>query len=154
MKKLIAPLFLILSLSVTAQTNFTATLIRNGAYLSIQLVDDHLIPPFEAGQLWKILKGVNQRKVVKEKELILSCDGLTNQTNDTFGNCSLLFPYSEFQRIGKAMVFKAEGDVAARLNRYFIDSAYLSIERNGVYLSSYNTRRQFTFGINESLIQK
>lgn len=57
----------------------------------------------------------------------------------------MLLPYNLFSKIGKTMVFKAEGEVAARLNRYFVDSAYLS---------SYDTRRQFFFGINEALILK
>lgn len=50
------------------------------------------------------------------------------------------------------MVFKGEGYIAARLNRYFIDSAYYSIQGNQFYLSSHNTRSLFYFGINEDLI--
>ncbi len=137
-----------------AKSNFTAELVQNGTYLSIHINDDHLIPPFEAGELWGILKSTEQEKVIREKELALNCEAFTNQTNDIVGSCSLMLPYNMFQRIDKVMVFKATGEMAARLNRYFSDSAYLSMQRNQVYISAYNTRRLFYFGINESLIQK
>lgn len=154
MKKIFLLVMLLTSWSISAQTNFSATLVKNGTYLSIHLSDDHLIPPFEAGELWKIIKGNEQMKMIKEKELTVTCSAFTNQTDDTIGECTLLMPYAQFQKIDSEMILKATGDVAARLNRHFIDSAYLSMQRNQVYLSSYNTRRLFFFGINEKLIQK
>lgn len=145
---------LLTSWSISAQTTFSATLIKNGTYLLIHLSDDHLIPPFEAGELWKILKGNEQLKMINEKELKINCNAFTNQTEDIIGECTILMPYNLFQKIDNEMVFKATGNTATRLNRYFIDSAYLSIQRNQVYLSSYNTRRLFFLGITENLIQK
>lgn len=154
MKSIILLILFLFSSNIFAGTHFSAVLVKNKTYLSIHISDDHLIPPFEAGELWKILRSNEQIKTINEKELVLNCDGMTNQNNDTFGNCSLLFPYNLFKKVGNIMVFKAEGQVAARLNRYFVDSAYLSIERNEVYLSAYNTRGLFYFGIDEKLIQK
>lgn len=154
MKKILIAVMLLVSLPALAQANFSASLIKGGTTLSIEISDDHLIPPFEAGELWKIMKGQEQMKIMREKELSITCSAFKNQSDDTVGTCSLLMPYSQFQKIGKLMVFKGEGQVAARLNRAFIDSAYYSIQRNQVYLSSYNTRRLFYFGINEDLIQK
>ncbi|MDO9181856.1 MAG: hypothetical protein Q7U04_05585 [Bacteriovorax sp.] len=154
MKKIFLIMMFILSFPLVAQTNFTAVLVKNGTYLSIHMMDDHLIPPFEAGELWKILRANDQRKTIQEKELVLTCEALTNQTMDVFGACSLLLPYNLFQKIGNKMIFKAEGKIAANLNRYFVDSAYLSMQNNEVFLSSINTQRQFVFGINENLIQK
>jgi hypothetical protein len=145
---------LLTSWSILAQTNFSATLVKNGTYLSIHLSDDHFIPPFEAGGLWKIIKGNEQMKTIREKELTITCNVLTNQTEDVVGNCTILMPFNQFQKNEKLMVFKAQGPVAARLNRYFIDSAYYSIQGNQVYLSAYNTRGLFYFGINEDLIQR
>lgn len=137
-----------------AGTNVSARLVRDNTYLAIHLIDDQLIPPFEAGELWKVMVENQQIKRINEKEFNLTCEGLTNQTDDTFGDCQILVPYNLFKKIKNKMVFKAEGEVAARLNRYFIDSAYWSLQGNDVYLSSFNTRRQFFFGIDEKLIQK
>lgn len=154
MKKIILLTMLLTSLPMAAFAQFSAKLIKDGTYLSIHISDDHLIPPFEAGELWKVIKGNDQLKTIREPELTVNCNAFTNQTDDTIGTCSMLMPYSQFSKIGKYMVFKAQGSVAARLNRYFTDSAYYSIQRNQVYLSSYNTRRLFYFGINEDLIQR
>lgn len=145
---------LLTAMPLQVQAFFSAKLVKEGTYLSINISDDHLIPPFEAGELWKVLKGSEQIKIVREKELTINCNAFTNQTDDTIGTCSILMPLAQFNKIGKYMVFKGEGKVAARLNRYFIDSAYYSIQRNLVYISSYNTRRLFYFGINEDLIQR
>ena len=147
-------LCLFIPLISNAGTKFSATLIKNNTYLSIQLIDDHLIPPFEAGELWKILKGRDQVKYIYEKELSLSCEGLSNQLGDVFGKCKLVFPYNLFKKIDSKMVFRADGIIADKLNRYFQDSAYLSMQGNSVYLSSYNTRGLFFFGLEEKLIQK
>lgn len=154
MKKILLLILLVICGPLFSQTKFSASLIRNGTYLSIRLVDSHLIPPFEAGDLWKILRGNEQIKMIHERELVLKCEGSVTQTNDTVGNCQLLFPYNLFQKMGNKMVFKAEGEMAARLNRYFIDSAYLSMQNDGIYLSSHNSRMQFFFGINEDLIKR
>lgn len=135
-----------------AETNFSATLIKNGTYLSIRITDDHLIPPFEAGELWKLINSNEQLKIIREKDLSLDCNGLTNQSSDVVAECSITMPFSQFEKIGKIMVFKASGQQAARLNRYFVDSAFYSAQGNQVYLTSYNTRRLFFFGINEDLI--
>jgi hypothetical protein len=137
-----------------AGTNFSAVLIRNNSVLSIKMVDDGFIPPFEAGELWKIIRGNDIRKTIQENEMTITCDGLTNQTGDLFGTCTLRFPFEQFKKAGNMMVFKAEGVLADSLNRYFNDSAYLSMQRNAAYISAYNTRRLFFFGIDESLIQK
>lgn len=155
MKKIIAIILTLVSASSFAGTNVSASLVHNNTYLSIHLEDDQLIPPFEAGELWKVLIENQQIKRINEKEFNLTCEGLTvSQTNDTFGNCQLLVPYNLFKKIKNKMVFKAEGEVAMKLNRYFIDSAYWSTQGQEVYLSSFNTRRQFFFGIDEDLIRK
>lgn len=154
MKKIFILTMLLTSWPLLAQNNFSASLIRGKAVLSIEISDDHLIPPFEAGELWKIMNDNNQVRVIREKELAINCRAFTNQTDDTIGKCTIEMPYAQFQKIGKLMVFKAEGRVAARLNRHFIDSAYYSIQRNQVYLSSANTRGLFYFGISEDLIQR
>ena len=70
-KLFILALFLVSSYSF-AETSFSATLIKNGSYLSIHLSDDHYIPPFEAGELWSIVKGNDQIKMINEKEFILN----------------------------------------------------------------------------------
>lgn len=154
MKKIILITFLLLSIPAFAGTYFQAKLVKNNSYLLIQLEDDHLIPPFEAGELWKSLRDNNQNKFINEKEFQLACEGLSNQTGDTFGKCTLLFPYNQFKKIREKMVFRADGVIADRLNRYFKDSVYWSTQENQVYLSAYNTRGLFFFGINEKLIQK
>ncbi len=152
MKLLVLLLGLILSQTLSASTIMNATLIRNKTYLYIEMVDESFVPPFEAGELWKIVKGDWSRKWINEKEMQLDCQAVPSRLGDMFGKCILLFPWSQFQKIGDKMVFKAEGAIAAKLNQYFIDSAYLSMQGNQAYLSSYNTRRLFFFGINENLI--
>jgi|GEM_PF-782967 len=152
MKLLVLLFSLILAQSLSAGTIMNASLIRNQTYLAVELVDDSFVPPFEAGELWKIVKGDWSRKWINEKELQLDCQAVPTRMGDMFGKCTLLFPWSQFQKIGNKMVFKAEGALAAKLNQYFIDSAYLSMQGNQAYLSSYNTRRFFFFGINENLI--
>lgn len=154
MKSLVFLLSLLLSQTILAGTIFNATLIRNKTYLSIEMVDDSFVPPFEAGEMWKIVKGDFDRKWITEKELQLDCHAVPTRMGDRFGKCILLFPWSQFQKIGDKMVFKAEGSTAAKLNQHFIDSAYLSMQGNQAYLSNYNTRRLFFFGINENLINE
>ncbi len=154
MKNFILIILFLISVSAIAGTDFQAKLIKNKTYLQIELQDDHLIPPFDAGMLWKALRDNNQVKFINERELQLMCEGLSNQTGDTFGKCTLLFPYNQFKKIREKMVFRADGIIADRLNRYFNDSVYWSTQENQVYLSAYNTRGLFFFGINEELIQK
>lgn len=152
MKTVLFVLGLILTQSLFAETNFKATLIHDQTLLSIEMTDDGFIPPFEAGEMWKIVKGDFSRKWITEEELQLDCLALPRRTGDMFGKCVLRLPWSQFKKIGDKMVFKAEGALAAKLNQYFIDSAYLSMQGNQAYLSNYNTRRLFFFGINENLI--
>ncbi len=153
-KTVVFLILVLLSTTTFAQSNFTAELVLNGSYLSIQINDDQLVPPFEAGELWKIIKGNDYRKIINENELKLNCVGLKNQLDDIFGNCQLLLPISQFQKVGEKLIFKANPEVAGRLNRYFSDNAYLSIQRNQVFLSSYNTRRLFYFGIYSNLVKQ
>lgn len=141
------------SASLFAQTTFSATLIKEGTYLSIRITDQSPIPPYLAGEFWQVIKGNDPIKVVNENELKIVCNAYPERTGDMFGDCSLLMPVAQFTKIKKLWVFKATGSVATRLNRYFKDSAYYSIQGNQVYLSAYNTRNLFFFGINEDLIE-
>lgn len=154
MKIVVLVLSLVLTQSLFAGTRFNATLIHDSTYLSVDLVDEGFVPPFEAGEMWKIMKGDFSRKWIIEDELRLDCLALPTRSGDMFGKCTLLIPWSQFKKIGDKMVFKAEGALAAKLNQYFIDSAYLSMQGNQAYLSNYNTRRLFFFGINENLIDE
>lgn len=153
MKTLKILIMILASLPMIAAAQFSAKLNNTGTTLTITMSDDHLIPPFEAGELWSVLKGTDSIKTVREKELAINCNAFTNQTDDIIGNCTIQMPFSQFKRIGKYIVYKGEGSTAARLNRYFVDSAYFSVQDNQVYLSAYNTRRLFYFGINEDLIR-
>ena len=136
------------------QTDFSAVLIKSLNVVSISIADDGLIPPFEAGELWLAMKGSEQRKYIDENGFSLECDGLRNNRNEIFGACTFNIPFQLFKKVGDVQVFKLTGSSAANLNRYFIDSAYVSIQGGRVYLSSYNTRREFYFGIKDSLIQR
>lgn len=142
------------SASAFAQTDFNAVLIKDLNVLSISLADDGMIPPFEAGTLWSSMKGTEQRKYIDEDGFSLECDGLRNGSNELFGSCIFNIPMKGFQKIGDVQVFKLKGSAAAKLNQYFTDSAYVSLQGGRVYLSSYNTRREFFFGIQDNLIQR
>lgn len=145
---------LIASQAALSATSFKASLIRNKTFLSIEMVDEGFVPPFEAGELWKLVKGNDQEKWIREKEMQLDCQAVATNLGDMVGRCTLLFPWSQFQKIDDKMVFRAQGALAAKLNQYFVDSAYLSMQRNQAYLSSYNTRRLFFFGINENFVEQ
>lgn len=153
MKVFLILLTILFSMSVNA-TDFSAVLIKSNNVLSISMADDGIIPPFESGMFWSVMRGSRQRKYIDEEGFSLECDGLISNSNDVYGSCTFNIPMNLFQKIGDVQVFKLKGSAAAKLNRYFTDSAYVSILGGRVYLSSYNTRREFFFGIQDSLIQK
>lgn len=154
MKKTILVLTFLLASPLWAQTDFSAVLIKDLNVLSISVADDGLIPPFEGAELWRAMKGVEQRKYIDQEGFSMECDALRNQMNELYGACTFNIPMNSFQKVGDLQVFKLKGNAAARLNRYFVDSAYISIQGGRVYLSSYNTRREFYFGIQDSLIKR
>lgn len=154
MKKLILAIVLVFSSGLFAGTNFSATLIQETNILSITIEDQGVVAPFEGGELWKIMKGEEQTKFIMEDNFDLRCSGYRSSLGDVVGQCQLQVPMELFQKIGERQVFKLKGASASRLNRYFTDSAYLSFQRGDAYLSSYNTRREFFFGIKDSLIKR
>ena len=154
MKSFFTLFALLFSITAFAQTDFNAVLIKELNVLSISIADDGMIPPFEGGMLWTAMKGLDQRKYIDEEGFSLECDGLRSSPNDIYGSCTFNIPMKGFQKIGDLQVFKLKGSAAARLNRHFTDSAYVSIQGGRVYLSSYNTRREFFFGIQDSLIKR
>ncbi len=154
MKKLILSLAVVFSSHLCAQTDFSAVLIKDLNVLSISIADDGVIPPFEAGELWSSMKGDEQRKYIDQEGFNLECDALRNQSGDLYGSCTLNVPMSLFQKTGEMQVMKLKGSAAARLNRLFMDSAYVSIQGGRMYLNSYNTKREFYFGIQDSLIKR
>lgn len=154
MKKLLFVIYMMFSFNAISQTDFSAEVIRGTDILSISVADDGLFPPFEAGELWNSLKGIERRKYIDQEGFSLECDALKNSRLEVFGSCLINLPFSSLQKIGDILVFKLKGARARKLNQYFIDSAYVSIQRGGVYLSSYNTRSEFYFGIREELIKR
>jgi hypothetical protein len=154
MKKFLFVIFMTFSLNALSQTDFSAEVIPGSDILSISIADDGLFPPFEGGELWSTLKGTEQRKYIDQEGFSLECDALKNNRLEIFGSCLINLPISTLQKIGTTLVFKLKGAKARKLNQYFVDSAYVSIQRGGVYLSSYNTRSEFYFGIKEELIKR
>jgi hypothetical protein len=152
MKNFLLIFLLLSSEQIFAGTYISAKLINNNSTLSIQLRDDQSIPPFGAGELWNSLKERQQIKTINETEFKLQCDGRLIANGDVYASCAILIPYNQFKNIKGVMVFKAEGALADKLNKYFNDSAYVTIESDEVYLSAFNTRRQFFFGVNQKLI--
>ncbi|MBY0415962.1 MAG: hypothetical protein K2Q18_17455 [Bdellovibrionales bacterium] len=143
---------LLLSLNLFAG-DFDATVIKDQNVLSINL-NDSFIPPFESGEMWKIMRGTDRRKYIDTEDFSMECDGLSDSSGEIYGACSIMISMDKLQKIEGKLIYKLTGSSAAKLNRYFTDSAYVSIQRGKVYLSSYNTRRQFFFGIDEDLIKK
>lgn len=155
MKKFTVMFLLLVSFPLFAESKFQASLINNNKYLSVHISDDESLPPFEAKALWNAIKINDEIKMISEKELMITCDRHAITEDDgNFGSCAIMIPFSQFKKVGSTLVFKAEGSLAAKLNRYFIDSAYVSFQNNKAFLSSRNTMRQFSFGISEDLIQK
>lgn len=154
MKKLLLMISTLLSFNAFSQTDFSAEVIKGSNILSISIADDGLIPPFEGGEFWMAMKGMEQHKYIEAENFSLECDALRNNQREVFASCLINLPMSSMQKIGDILVFKLKGSKARKLNQYFNDSAYVSIQRAGVYLSSYNTRSEFYFGINEGLIKK
>lgn len=154
MKKVLFVFYMMFTFNALSQTDFSAEVIRGTDILSISVADDGLFPPFEAGELWSSLTGIERRKYIDQEGFSLECDALKNSRQEIYGSCLINLPVSTLQKIGDILVFKLKGAKARKLNQYFIDSAYVSIQRGGVYLSSYNTRSEFYFGIREDLIKK
>ncbi len=152
MKFILTALFSILVFNVHAQTSFKANFFDNKKIIAITLVDK-LIPPFEAGELWNSLRGQEPNKFFIENDFAMDCFAQKDVHGEMRGNCKIFITYAAFKKIGSKLVFKREGVQASRLNQNFIDSAYVSMQRGDVYLSSYNTRRRFFFGLEENLIQ-
>ncbi|MBC7427806.1 MAG: hypothetical protein H7336_04280 [Bacteriovorax sp.] len=153
MKMYLSLFVLLFSASAFSQTHFNAVLIKDLNILSISVEDDGIIPPYEAGLLWRSMIGTDERKYIEENGFSLECDAIRNGTNDVYGSCTFNIPMKSFQKIGDVQVYKLKGTDAAKLNRYFIDSAYVSLQNGKVYLSSHNTTREFFFGIPDNMIQ-
>jgi hypothetical protein len=153
MKKLIAIISLLSSVAAFAGS-FDAVIIEELNVLSISISDDAALPPYEAGKLWDVMRGVDQRKYIEASGFSMECDGIKAGSRDTFGACTLQISMKQFTKVGDTQVFKLSGSAAAKLNRFFTDSAYVSLQGGDVFLSSYNTRREFTFGIKDNLIQR
>lgn len=152
MKKLIVLISLVASMNAFAQ--FEAVVDKESDSLIVSIADNVNLPPYEAGKIWSVIRGLDQRKYVTETGFNLVCDGLKNSTIQIYGECKLIIPMNLLNPVRDGLVFKRTGAAAARLNRYFTDSAYVLIQGGGAYLSSYNTRREFSFGIKESLIKR
>ncbi len=142
-----------LSFSAFSQTDFSANYITSTQQLSVSWSDDSYLPPFEGGELWAAMKGQEQRKYVDVDGFSLECEALRNSRLEIYGSCTLLLPIKLLTKVNDVMVFKLKGAKARKLNQFFVDSAYVSTQRNEVYLSSVNTRSEFYFGIKEKLIK-
>ena len=145
---------LLTTLNAFASGSFDAVIIDELKILSITVADDVSLPPFEAGKLWTAMKGVDQRKYVEASGFSMECDGLASPTRPTYGACTITIELEKMTTVGDTQVFKVSGSAAAKLNRFFIDSAYVALQGGDAFLSSYNTRREFTFGIKSDLIQR
>lgn len=152
MKKLIVLISLVVSMNAFA--DFEAIVDKNSDSLVVSIADNVYFPPYEAGKLWSVIRGLDQRKYVQEAGFNLACNGLKTPPEQFYGECKLVIPMSLLTPVNGVLVFKRTGALAAKLNGHFTDSAYVSMQRGGVYLSSYNTRREFYFGIKESLIKR
>jgi hypothetical protein len=155
MKNIIWPLIaMFVSSQSFAQTDFSAAIIESTQVLSISLSDDGIFVPFEAGAMWSAMKGLEQRKYIEEDGFSIECDALKNAQLEIFGSCIINIPMKNMQLIGDLQVFKVKGAKARKLNQYFIDSAYVRMQNGQMYLSSYNTRSEFYFGIKDQLIKR
>ena len=155
MKKILFAIILAtLSLTSFAKSDFSAFVDHHTDRLVIIIKDDVVIPPFEAGILHSKLVGNGYRKSIYENNFELECMAYNTQFGDLIGDCRFSIPMSLFVINGSNQIFKLQGTAAARLNRYFTDSAYMTFQAAQAHLSSYNTRREFTFVIRDSLIQK
>ncbi len=153
MKQLIFLIMLFFSFSAFTQTDFSAHYISSTQQLSVSWSDDGYFPPFEAGELWSAIKGLEQRKYVEVDGFSLECEAVRNSRQELYGSCTLLVPIKALTKVNDIFVFKLKGAKARKLNQYFVDSAYVSTQRNEAYLSSANTRSEFYFGIKEKLIK-
>lgn len=151
--KLFLLTFFLMASSVFAQTDFRAVVYPETNTLTVTINDDGRIPPFEGGNMWNIMKGNDLHKIVRVNGFNLECFAVKGPV-DVAGDCKMSIPMDRFVKVGEFLVFKVKGSEAAKLNKYFIDSAYLSIQRGRVYLSSYNTRREFFFGIQDAMIER
>lgn len=138
--------------SAEAQTNFAAVVINNGQTLSITLVDHDIVGPYEAGLLWKSMVGNDQRKMIDLPDFKMTCQAIMRTNGEPWGSCKIKIPMDSFTQVDSKLVFKKEGSEASRLNRYFYDSAYVSMQRGAAWLSAFHPRRQFYFGLEEILI--
>ena len=154
MKQLILMISLLTSFNAFAAGSLEAIVIDELKILSITVSDDVSLPPYEGGKLWTAMKGVDQRKYLDASGFTMECDGITSPTRPTYGACTITIELSKMTTVGDTEVFKVTGSAAAKLNRFFIDSAYVDLQGGDAYLSSYNTRREFTFGIKSDLIQR
>lgn len=155
MKKVLFALFLAsISLTSFARSEFSAFVDHSTDRLVVTIKDDVAFPPFEAGVLHSKLQGNGYRKSIYEHNLELDCVAFLSQFGDTIGSCSFSIPMSLFEMSNVNQILKLSGSEAAKLNRYFTDSAYMTFQRGQAHLSSYNTRREFIFVIRDSLIQK
>lgn len=153
MKSFLICCLLMATTTLFAQTDFRAVVYSQTKTLTVTISDDGRIPPFEGGSMWNIMKGTELHKVIRANGFNLECFAVKGPV-DVTGDCRLNIPIDRFVKIGELLVFKLKGAEAAKLNKYFIDSAYLSIQRGRVYLSSYNTRREFFFGIEDAMIER
>jgi hypothetical protein len=154
MKSCLSLFLLFFSVNVFSQTHFSANLIKDLNVLTISVDDDGVIPPYEAGLLWTTMVGTDERKYIDVNGFSLECDAIKNSTNDTFGSCTFNIPMKGFTNINGIQVYKLKGLSATKLNRYFADNAYVSLQGGKVNLSSHNSTREFFFEIPDNMIQR
>jgi hypothetical protein len=154
MKKILTILILAASFNTFAAGQFDAVLINELNTLSISISDDSSLPPYEAGKLWQSVKGVDRRKYVEASGFSMECDGIERTAGQVYGACTLNISMKLFKQVGNSQVMKLSGSAAAKLNRFFTDSALVTLQGGDVFLSSNNTRREFSFGIKDELIKR
>jgi hypothetical protein len=153
MKTLIAlSIVSLFSLSAMAKSSLTAS-VEDVDFVSIRIVDDRYIPPFDAGNLWKMMNGYEYRKTLNEGDLQIDCVAFENELSDNIGDCLIKVNRKALSKVNTTYVLKYNGHQAARLNRYFVDNAYISIHNGKIFISSYNVRREFFLGIDETLVE-
>lgn len=145
----------VLSFSANALTTLNATIDQKNNELIVRIKDRSVVPPYDAANLFEAIKGFDHmdHRFVDDNLFNLDCFGSRSHNGELKATCTIRVPLERVEIVNEYHVLKLKGVEARRLNRHFIDSAYISIGGNRVYLSSMNTRSEFYFGVKSIFIK-
>lgn len=121
MKSILSILFCLFS-NFSFGSNIVGTYIEQGKKLSIRIVDNPALYPFEAGRLWSIINSDQKVRGFVTGDLKITCDAaLKEGTSDAFGSCRIVVSVNKLKENSQVLSYRLSDTEAQRVNSFFSD---------------------------------